>query len=236
MAWFSPLPRSWLHLCGFVFDPEAASKATFNLLIKQLCFLLSAPDSGFGVMVRLSPHVPPKYQKFQASFPVQLNYLSAFKGKVIGSSKRPGQPLASSLLRRQKQPITSIDGSFAVCVLTRMLPLQLATRLFHLVRILHKSPLQDEWRRERSLPLYFLAFLKGRGRRQRHRFQRISPERSDNEIMGDKSSAFRLKRSCKRSPAEEFSENASLIQLVNHHKANVENSGGNFQHTWSHIR
>lgn len=66
MAWFPPLPRSWLHLYGFLFDPEAGSKAAFNLLLKQLCFLLSAPHSAFGVMVRLSPHVPPKYQKFQA--------------------------------------------------------------------------------------------------------------------------------------------------------------------------
>lgn len=61
MAWFPPLPCSWLHLCGFLFDPEAGSKAAFNLLLKQLCFLLSDPHSAFGVMVRLFPHVPPKY-------------------------------------------------------------------------------------------------------------------------------------------------------------------------------
>lgn len=39
--------------------------------------------------------------------------------------------------------------------------------------------------------------------------ERVSPERTDNEVMGDNSSALQVTRSCKYSPADRFLETAA---------------------------
>lgn len=113
-----------------------------------------------------------------------------------------------------------------------MLPLQLAASCWRFtLRVtpthtpppplnLNKSPLKDELSRKYpSDQLVFSFSLLSRAEAgaddidSKTGAERVSPERTDNEIMGDNSCALQVKRSCRYSAAGRLAENTtSLIQ------------------------